>query len=79
MFCDVQTNLKKCVLVFGMKTPFCIEHLVYPGNEAMLKKTTNAEEVFSYFKILGNIQQYLEIFEDIIEYLDLGSGEISLH
>ena len=79
MFFDVQTNLKKCVAVFGMKTLFCSEYLVYPDNEAMLKKTTNAEEVFSYFKILGNIQQYLEIFEDKIEYLDLGSGDISLH
>ena len=79
MLCDVQINFKKCALVFGMKTPFCIEHLVYPGNEAMLKKTTNVEEVWNYFKIFGNISQYLEIFEDIIEYLDLGSGEISLH
>ena len=79
MPCDVQINFKKCALVFGMKTLFCIEHLVYPGNEAMLKKTTNVEEVWNYFKIFGNISQYLEIFEDIIEYLDLGSGEISLH
>ena len=71
MLCDVQINFKKCALVFGMKTLFCIEHLVYPGNEAMLKKTTNVEEVWNYFKIFGNISQYLEIFEDIIEYLDV--------
>ena len=64
MLCDVQINFKKCALVFGMKTLFCIEHLVYPGNEAMLKKTTNVEEVWNYFKMFGNISQYLEIFED---------------
>ena len=79
MFFDVHTNIKKCVLIFGMKTLFCSEYLVYPDNEAMLKKTTNVEEVWNDFKIFGNISQYLEIFEDIIEYLDRGSGEISLH
>ena len=79
MFFDVRTNLKKCVLIFRMKTLFCSEYLVYPDNEAMLKKTTNVEEVCSYLKTFGNVFQYLEIVEDMIEYLDLGSGKISLN